>query len=410
MSLRFQKRIKVMPGVRLNISKSGVSTSIGRRGASVTVGKRGLYGNVGVPGSGLSYRTKIDKKTGQRLLVREGRETHQTPQQISLQYDKHTNSAIFVDETGQPLPHDLERKLKQVYKDELAAFYAQKEQEINEQTTKLLTLHQQTRSLQTIKQLKQSIEDSYRLEENPPNELKIYHSLKDEQMLSFFEKVMLLLPSRQKQRTEQLKKEAQAIYLEEKQLYEEKIKTVELEKEALLTLVEEVAVGNAQAMEKWLTHHLAELDFPLETNVGFEIISPKQVYLDVDLPQMDDIPLTKATLLKSGKLKVKEKTQRETREQYAIMVGGTAVYLCSVVFSLLPTCESIVISGFTQVKNEATGHLDDQYIYSLKVNKDVFYSLNISDVHPFAAFENFEPIINATKTFIFKEIKPYEPN
>ncbi|MCD8502850.1 MAG: hypothetical protein LRY71_15795 [Bacillaceae bacterium] len=62
------------------------------------------------------------------------------------------------------------------------------------------------------------------------------------------------------------------------------------------------------------------------------------------------------------------------------------------------------------MKNEATGHLDDQYIYSLKVNKDVFYSLNISDVHPFAAFENFEPIINATKTFIFKEIKPYEPN
>ena len=91
------------------------------------------------------------------------------------------------------------------------------------------------------------------------------------------------------------------------------------------------------------------------------------------------------------------------------MVGGTALYLCSYVFSLLPTCEEVIISGYTQVKNNATGHLDDQYIYSLKVNKQTFYSLNLQEVHPIAAFENFAPIINATKTYIFKEITPYEP-
>ena len=55
MGFRFSRRITLIPGVRLNISKSGVSTSIGGRGASVTVGKRGVRTTVGIPGTGLSY-------------------------------------------------------------------------------------------------------------------------------------------------------------------------------------------------------------------------------------------------------------------------------------------------------------------------------------------------------------------
>ncbi|MCM3745109.1 DUF4236 domain-containing protein [Sporosarcina luteola] len=62
MGFRFQKRVKIAPGVRLNISKSGVSTSIGRRGASVTVGKRGVRANVGIPGTGLSYSEQLTKR------------------------------------------------------------------------------------------------------------------------------------------------------------------------------------------------------------------------------------------------------------------------------------------------------------------------------------------------------------
>jgi len=40
--LRFRESVKIMPGVRLNLSKSGVSSSIGCRGASVIVSKRGV--------------------------------------------------------------------------------------------------------------------------------------------------------------------------------------------------------------------------------------------------------------------------------------------------------------------------------------------------------------------------------
>jgi hypothetical protein len=58
---RFQKRISILPGVRINLSKSGVSTSLGPRGADVNIGKDGITANAGIPGTGLSYRQKIGR-------------------------------------------------------------------------------------------------------------------------------------------------------------------------------------------------------------------------------------------------------------------------------------------------------------------------------------------------------------
>lgn len=59
MGFRFSKSVRILPGVRLNLSKTGVSASIGRPGATVNVSKRGVRGTVGVPGSGLSYSEDI---------------------------------------------------------------------------------------------------------------------------------------------------------------------------------------------------------------------------------------------------------------------------------------------------------------------------------------------------------------
>jgi hypothetical protein len=59
MGFRWRKSVKILPGVRLNFSKSGVSTSLGPRGASVSVGRRGVHANVGLPGTGLSYRERL---------------------------------------------------------------------------------------------------------------------------------------------------------------------------------------------------------------------------------------------------------------------------------------------------------------------------------------------------------------
>jgi hypothetical protein len=57
MGFRFQRRIRIAPGVRLNLSKSGIGGSVGRRGLRLGVdARRKRYFSVGLPGTGLSYR------------------------------------------------------------------------------------------------------------------------------------------------------------------------------------------------------------------------------------------------------------------------------------------------------------------------------------------------------------------
>lgn len=57
MGLRFQRRVRLLPGVHLNFSRSGVGVSIGGRGAHVGItARRQRYTSVGLPGTGISYR------------------------------------------------------------------------------------------------------------------------------------------------------------------------------------------------------------------------------------------------------------------------------------------------------------------------------------------------------------------
>lgn len=64
MAWNYRKRIKIAPGVNLNISKGGVSTSVGPKGAKITFGKNGTYMNTSIPGTGLYSRQKIGGGTG----------------------------------------------------------------------------------------------------------------------------------------------------------------------------------------------------------------------------------------------------------------------------------------------------------------------------------------------------------
>lgn len=61
MGWRFRKSIKIAPGIKINISKSGItSATIGKRGANINIGRKGAYANLGFSGTGLSYRAKLN--------------------------------------------------------------------------------------------------------------------------------------------------------------------------------------------------------------------------------------------------------------------------------------------------------------------------------------------------------------
>jgi hypothetical protein len=55
MGFRFRKRIRILPGFRINLSKTGISTSLGGKGLTVNVRNDNVKTTVGLPGTGLSY-------------------------------------------------------------------------------------------------------------------------------------------------------------------------------------------------------------------------------------------------------------------------------------------------------------------------------------------------------------------
>lgn len=59
---RFWRRVKVAPGLTINLSKSGPSLSVGPRGSKVTFGRRGIRQTVGLPGTGLYMSRQLTNK------------------------------------------------------------------------------------------------------------------------------------------------------------------------------------------------------------------------------------------------------------------------------------------------------------------------------------------------------------
>jgi len=66
MGWRYRRSVKLLPGARVNISKTGTSLSVGRRGATVNIGKRGVRSTFGIPGTGISYVTQHSSRRRSR--------------------------------------------------------------------------------------------------------------------------------------------------------------------------------------------------------------------------------------------------------------------------------------------------------------------------------------------------------
>ena len=64
MGFRFRRRLRILPGVTLNLGKHGASSvSVGVRGLHTTLGRRNQT-TVGLPGSGLSYTAYHGRRPG----------------------------------------------------------------------------------------------------------------------------------------------------------------------------------------------------------------------------------------------------------------------------------------------------------------------------------------------------------
>jgi L,D-peptidoglycan transpeptidase YkuD (ErfK/YbiS/YcfS/YnhG family) len=72
MGFLFRKRIRILPGIWFNLSKSGISTSIGGKGITINIKEGKVRTTASLPGTGISYRTTSTSTSDESVPTRTG--------------------------------------------------------------------------------------------------------------------------------------------------------------------------------------------------------------------------------------------------------------------------------------------------------------------------------------------------
>jgi hypothetical protein len=447
MALRFRRSVKIIPGMRLNFGKRGVSVSAGIRGANVTIGKHGAYGNAGIPGTGLSFRSKMGGNASNSQIAREQRKLErELEKQEKLERRKQALSSVelslndngsiqILNSFGEALSRADLKLLWEQKTDFINEWLLQQVQEINGDVELLSEIHIDTPSPSLIPQY-----EIAQFSEPSPQKPKPYKEepspVKQEiQKLGFFGK--LSKKKREKYEIEQRKatdsfraelelwekrkKEGNEKHIKKLGLHEKNLKQwkerkdIHEKKETKKQIEFPIRLRqDIELMESVLQDAFNSLTWPRETIVSYEIQAKgKEVWVDVDLPEIEDIPQKIATIAASGrKLNIKKKSQKQLRLEYSTHIHGIAFRLAGIVFATLSTTNLVIISGYSQRLDSATGIINDDYLFSFKINKDEFKKINfrsLEKVDPVVAMASFEHIRKMTATGIFKAIVPFNP-
>ena len=394
MGFRFRKSISIIPGVRVNLSNSGLGLSLGPRGASVSVGRSGVYANLGLPGTGLSYRTRLDSKRGHSSSSDSSLVDIQSLQNEAARINGDMEWILNI---HQQIPNPQFGRsvtaLQKVYLDLLNNPYSVPAPERPIKPEPVDELPQPVRKKPSI--LSRLIKSDTEIE-NDYNEELANWSLANEQIRqsnAFKQQQYNLL------RTSWA--EQYAIWQSEKNLHEQRHSISETQALSQFR-------NDAAFFESVLGNDLSQIEWPRETIFSYEV-TPSQslVEIDVDLPEVEDIPTQIATINTRG-INIKNKSDKTIRLEYARHIHGCLLKLAGETLSSLPF-NTVNIAGFTQRTDPRTGRIMSEYIIACSFDRSQFLSLN------FASLENIDPLEtlslfklnrNMTSTGIFKSITP----
>lgn len=152
---------------------------------------------------------------------------------------------------------------------------------------------------------------------------------------------------------------------------------------------------------------LEALELPVNFDVQYEYDASGLVLLDIDLPEIEDLPEEKVVELSGGSLRAKPKSQKELKEEYRTCVFGLAVYLVSQIFSCSSGIRGALASGYTQRRSKRTGEREDVYVFSIAFEREAFVSDRCRKEDPFEFCDSFRGRLNLLASGELKQIVPY---
>lgn len=459
MAIRFRKSVKIMPGVKVNFSSSGTSMTVGPKGFTTTYGKRGKYRNVGIPGTGISTRYKVGGKkrhtknarkgAGRRTTSAGAQRQPQIPAAVRewMEYTGERNPQVAIDlaldgtitlyDANDQVITDPQLisiiKRTPMYKDQLPALkeehaeeVAARVEEMNAENDEFIKIYQYSPPVlrrdyyeEALARLKPEHVDPNPFTVAPPTSegvrALLMEDAKREVKGSIFRRGQLRqlyvddhFPDRFLEETKRWEREKSRFEAAEGKRIAVINERYQEEYEGIRLSLEKALEGATDYIEAAAEEWIAGCDLPVEIFTQFEYRSEDNcLMVDLDLPEIEDLPTQVATQLANGNLKIKDKTQKQLRYEYAECVFGLAVYVAANLMNASPNIKFVTVSGYTQRRNKA-GDVCDDYIYSIRFARGAFYDIDYESMDPeLFCLSFFENRCNITQTKMFKVIQPF---
>lgn len=431
MGFRFRRSMKLMPGVRMNFSKSGASLSLGGPGATVNLSSRGTRRTIGIPGTGLSYSEFSSATGGYR---------RQSSQQIAAAHRR-----MMQEQNRETAQRDVDRL----------------EAELQE----TLNAWRNLPPIPTAQEFEQTlVVQAFANQESPPPlvDLDAEQTVFRRQLsvtvraehprglLSRFGWIVAAVVTVLFFRGNDIGFGfvagaviglgawgiARAVWLVRLSAVVDQRMTVEwsLERDRLETgyrdAVDAHAAREAEVRERWLTSEqdriaegrrllagqpeaveravsagVADLDFPFEAECAVGIDEEDHATIDVDLPEIEDvIPETRYTVLKNGTLKEVKRKAVDRNEGYAFLVTGIAFTVAATAFASAPTLRFVTVAGHTQRKSRLSLDVDDTYVYEVRFHREALNAISVGTLDPIEAIRGLPSRIDAASNGTLKKI------
>lgn len=120
------------------------------------------------------------------------------------------------------------------------------------------------------------------------------------------------------------------------------------------------------------------------------------------------VPKESKSLLKSGRLSVKQMPKGKFNELFQDYVCGCVLRVANELFALLPI-EAVIVTAEDTLLNSATGHLEETPIVSALIPRASMARLNLEHLDPSDSMDNFVHRMNFKKTKGFEGVEKLTP-
>ena len=357
----------------------------------MTAGRRGLYSNLGLPGTGLSKRTRLASGNPNLAPPAKGGRPRESHDVIVRWPPGCPDPQVLTAADQSPVPPALAQAVIRNNRSAIVELGLEQARINNQRLEQSIHIHLQAIAPDAAAAL---LEESLNLTDLPT-----------EPQLSPPGWWLKLIPPWYRARL--------ARYDGEWAEYHAQCQRIEArnqcERAALANQIQQAQGGQPEAMTRLLTRLIEQIDFPYETEAAFEF-SGQTLILDVDLPEIEDLPATESRFnQRSLQLTERPLSDRAARLNYATHVHAIGVLLASLAFAGLPSIDTVIFSGFSQREDPATGQTIDEYLLSVQIPRNQWQMINferLGELDPIAVLEPFLMKRNMTKTGIFRAIDP----